>query len=159
MPAALNVGGNPGIQATVGTFDNIDLPAVIGSLGIQEAHTGYDGGLSYKAKAIITMDCDKILQEFNAIATQNGWHDKHSAKNLAAAISVEAAELLAELQWLSDAESEALAEQQGKIEIIGAEAADITMYLLALCDKLNIDLAAAIDQKQQLNRKRFGCNE
>ncbi|BFM15957.1 nucleotide pyrophosphohydrolase [Maricurvus nonylphenolicus] len=102
------------------------------------------------------MDCDKILQEFNAIADLNGWHKKHSAKNLAAAISVEAAELLAEVQWLSDAESEALVEQPDKIGAIGAEAADITMYLLALCDKLNIDLATAIEQKQQQNRARFG---
>jgi NTP pyrophosphatase (non-canonical NTP hydrolase) len=102
------------------------------------------------------MDCEKILKEFNAIASHNGWHEKHSSKNLAAAISVEAAELLAEVQWLSDAQCEALAKQPDKVHAIASEAADITMYLLALCDKLGIDLASAINKKQQLNRQRFG---
>ncbi len=102
------------------------------------------------------MDCQKILTEFTAIATQQQWQAKHSPKNLAAAISIEAAELLAEVQWLSDAQSSQLASDSVKVEAIGAEAADIVMYVLALCDGLGIDLESAIEAKQAVNRARLG---
>jgi NTP pyrophosphatase (non-canonical NTP hydrolase) len=102
------------------------------------------------------MDCQKILAEFTAIATRQQWQTKHNPKNLAAAISVEAAELLAEVQWLSDAQSGQLASDPAKVEAIGAEAADIVMYVLALCDRLGIDLESAIEAKQAVNRARLG---
>lgn len=102
------------------------------------------------------MDCQKILAEFTAIATKQQWQEKHSPKNLAAAISVEAAELLAEVQWLSDAESGKLACDPAKVQAIGGEAADIVMYVLALCGRLGIDLESAIEAKQAVNRERFG---
>jgi NTP pyrophosphatase (non-canonical NTP hydrolase) len=41
-------------------------------------------------------------------AAERDWEQFHSPKNLAMALSVEAAELLEHFQWLSDAESSAL---------------------------------------------------
>ena len=38
---------------------------------------------------------------------------------------------------------------------IGHEAADILMYLLALCDRMEIDLEQAVQEKIALNDARF----
>jgi len=54
------------------------------------------------------LDIAKINHEFRAIAAANNWQAYHTPKNLAAAVSVEAAELLAEFQWLTADESASL---------------------------------------------------
>jgi NTP pyrophosphatase (non-canonical NTP hydrolase) len=99
------------------------------------------------------MDCQHIVQEFQRIARQQGWSDLHTPKNLALALVAEVGELAAELQWLSDPE---LAQPTAALRArLGHEAADVLMYLLALCDSLGLDLAQQVAAKQQLNRQRF----
>jgi NTP pyrophosphatase (non-canonical NTP hydrolase) len=38
---------------------------------------------------------------------------------------------------------------------VAAEAADVFMYLIALCDKLDIDLEQAVSEKAEANCRRF----
>jgi NTP pyrophosphatase (non-canonical NTP hydrolase) len=38
---------------------------------------------------------------------------------------------------------------------VAKEAADVFLYLLQLCDKLNIDLVAAAHQKMQSNAEKY----
>jgi|SRR5688572_18895127 len=86
-------------------------------------------------------------------ATDRDWNQFHSPKNLAIALNVEAAELLEHFQWMSDAESAALAaEQQAKVR---EEAADVLLYLIRLADKLGIDLLSAASEKIALNAKKY----
>ena len=90
------------------------------------------------------------LQRF---ASDRDWDQFHSPKNLAIALSVEAAELLEHFQWTPEAESEVLTpDQHGKVR---EEIADVLLYLIRLADKLNIDLLAAASDKIQVNAAKY----
>ena len=76
-------------------------------------------------------------------------------KNLAAALSVEAAELLEVFQWLTAEQSSAsiLSEKaRGKVK---EEIADVAIYLLRLCDILELDLESAIEEKLKINEQKY----
>jgi len=66
---------------------------------------------------------------------------------------VEAAELLEHFQWLTEAQSRQLADDK-KAEV-AAEAADVLLYLLQLCDKLDIDLLDAARRKMLVNALKY----
>jgi NTP pyrophosphatase (non-canonical NTP hydrolase) len=92
-------------------------------------------------------------REFRKIAALKGWQAYHNPKNLAAAIAVEAGELLAEFQWLTPDESACLnADQKSRVS---DEVADVIMYLSELCVQLDIDIATAVETKIQKNKQRF----
>lgn len=99
------------------------------------------------------LNITRINSEFRAIAKANSWQAYHNPKNLAAAVAVEASELLAEFQWLSDEDSNALNAQQ-KVQV-GDEVADVIMYLTELCAQLDIKIADAIQLKIEKNKLRF----
>ena len=75
------------------------------------------------------------LREF---AAARNWEQFHSPKNLASALSVEAAELLEHFQWLTEEQSRML--DPGKKAAVGQELADVLLYLLQLADKLGLDV-------------------
>jgi dCTP diphosphatase len=94
-----------------------------------------------------------LRNKLRQFAAERDWDQFHSPKNLAMALSVEAAELLEHFQWLSDAESAALApEKRAKIR---EELADVLLYLIRLADKLDIDLATAAADKLSVNAKKY----
>ena len=93
-----------------------------------------------------------ILEQFYALADQNNWHDHHTPKNLACAISVESAELLELFQWQAEESAQSLTEQQ-KLAV-GDELSDVLMYCLVLADKLDIDIEDAIKRKIHLNQAK-----
>jgi dCTP diphosphatase len=90
------------------------------------------------------------LREF---AAERAWEPFHSPKNLASALSVEAAELLEHFQWLTEAESRNLPPE--KQEAVALEAADVLLYLVQLTDKLGIRLLDAAERKLEINRQRY----
>ncbi len=94
-----------------------------------------------------------INREFRSIAAINNWQSYHTPKNLAAAVAVEASELLAEFQWLTDEDSKALNLQ--KKSQVADEIADVIMYLTELCAQLDINMADAIHAKINKNKQRF----
>jgi dCTP diphosphatase len=86
-------------------------------------------------------------------ALERDWDQFHFPKNLAIALSVEAAELLEHFQWMSEAHSAALAEPtKAKVR---EEMADVLLYLIRLADKLNIDLSAAAIEKMRINAAKY----
>ena len=101
----------------------------------------------------MTTDLQTLTQALREFAQARDWAQFHSPKNLACALSVEAAELLEHFQWLSDAQSRELAAPQ-KAEV-AAEAADVLLYLLQLCDQLSIDLVEAARLKMIVNGDKY----
>ncbi|MBV8501466.1 MAG: nucleotide pyrophosphohydrolase [Paucibacter sp.] len=95
-------------------------------------------------------DLSRRLERF---AAQRDWGRFHSPKNLASALIVEAAELLEHFQWMTEAQSRALAPEQR--DAVAAEMADVLLYLLHLGNQLGIDLLDAARAKMQINEKRF----
>lgn len=86
-------------------------------------------------------------------AGERDWDQFHFPKNLAIALSVEAAELLEHFQWMPDRESAALS--PGKRAEIREELADVLLYLIRLADKLDIDLVSAALDKIAINAKKY----
>jgi len=94
-----------------------------------------------------------LQQRLAAFAAARDWEQFHSPKNLAMALSVEAAELVEEFQWLTEEESKALdAERRERVRL---ELADVFIYLLRISDKLGVDLLRAADDKIVLNEKKY----
>lgn len=99
---------------------------------------------------------DELLQLRDALrefARVREWDQFHSPKNLASALSVEAAELLEHFQWLTEQQSKALDPDQR--QAVGEELADVLLYLIRLADKLDLDLAAAARAKLERNAAKY----
>jgi len=94
-----------------------------------------------------------LTQALRDFACARDWAQFHSPKNLAAALSVEAAELLEHFQWLTEDQSRNLPKPEK--DEVAAEAADVLLYLLQLCDKLDIDLLEAARLKMLVNGKKY----
>ncbi len=92
----------------------------------------------------------KLLREFSS---DRQWECFHSPKNLACALSVEAAELLEHFQWLTEEQSRHL--PADKFSAVEHEIADVFLYLLQLADKLNVDLLDAAARKLKLNAEKY----
>ena len=96
---------------------------------------------------------DLLRQQLRSFAADRDWHQFHSPKNLAMALSVEAGELLEHFQWLTPEQSANLSEDQ--IAEVRLELADVFLYLVSLSDKLGVDLVATAFDKLEINAKKY----
>lgn len=103
------------------------------------------------------MDINNINTILNEFSKERGWDKFHSPKNLSMALSVESSELLEIFQWLSEEESNNLSSK--KKEHAKTEVADIAIYLLRICNKLDINLEQAILEKIEESKKKYPENE
>jgi NTP pyrophosphatase (non-canonical NTP hydrolase) len=88
-----------------------------------------------------------------AFVNERDWDQFHTPKNLSAALSVEAAELLEHFQWLQHGRADELGPD--KLVQVRHEMADVLVYLVRLADKLDVDLMAAVQEKMVLNRAKY----
>ena len=91
-----------------------------------------------------------VLRKF---AADRDWGKFHSPKNLAMALSVEAAELLEKFQWLTEDASNN--PSVAELAEIRDEIADVLIYLIRLADKLNVDLIDAAHAKIKTNESKY----
>ena len=98
-------------------------------------------------------DLDRLRDALRAFADARDWGQFHSPKNLAMALSVEAAELLEVFQWISEQESRTL--EPAAKAAASEEIADVLLYLLRLADTLGIDPVAAAQDKMKANEKKY----
>ncbi len=99
------------------------------------------------------MNLHEWQKRLRAFARERDWEGFHSPKNLATALSVEAAELLEHFQWLESEQSAQL--DPATHEAVRLEMADVLLYLLRLADRLDIDLEQACADKFALNERRY----
>jgi len=69
---------------------------------------------------------EALSQRIAAFAAEREWDQFHSPKNLAIALSVEAAELLEHFQWLTEEQSRGLS--AGKLAEVEQETAEVLIY-------------------------------
>jgi NTP pyrophosphatase (non-canonical NTP hydrolase) len=103
-----------------------------------------------------TSDINSLLdlrEQLRRFAAERDWDQFHVPKNLAIALSVEAAELLEHFQWLSEDDSKDLT--SGELAKVREEMADVLLYLIRLADKLNVDLMDAAVRKIKLNAQKY----
>jgi len=99
---------------------------------------------------LLTKNLHEELLEFRRV---RDWEQFHSPRNLAAAISVEAAELLEPFRWASDEQVSEIV--QTRRSEIADEIADIAILLTYLAHDLSIDIDVAVAAKIQSNAAKY----
>lgn len=99
------------------------------------------------------LDIAALQQALRRFAAERDWNQFHSPKNLAMALSVEAAELVEIFQWLTEAQSADL--DAATRAAVAEEIADVQIYLARLADRLDIDIPEAVDHKLALNARKY----
>ncbi len=94
-----------------------------------------------------------IQLKYRLFVQQRNWEPFQNPKNLAAALSVEASELLEIFTWLTPAQS--AFPTPARLQDIRDEMADVFLYLLRLADVLDIDLLEATRQKFAKNEAKY----
>jgi dCTP diphosphatase len=98
-------------------------------------------------------ELNALLNRIRTFAKDRDWEQFHSPKNISMALSVEASELLEHFQWMTEDESRNVNVDQ-KAEIAD-EVADVFLYLLRMCDEMEIDLIQAADKKIDKNAVKY----
>jgi dCTP diphosphatase len=96
---------------------------------------------------------EQLRTRLAAFAAERDWDQFHNPKNLAMALTGEVGELVEHFQWLTFEQAADLPADTR--EEVALEAADVFLFLLRLCDKLDIDLAHAAERKLALNAKKY----
>lgn len=107
----------------------------------------------------MTEDLHALQRRLADFAAARRWQPYHTPKNLAAALSVEASELLEIFQWLTPEQADRVMEDDGKAHRVRDEVADVMAYLLQFCEVLGIDVLDALAAKIERNEVRFPVPE
>jgi len=96
------------------------------------------------------MDINQLTEEMHRLVDSKGWYAEDSKRpqtprNLAVSLSIEAAEILEHFQFTDEIKDK---------DELGAELADVALYLLQLASISGIDLEEAILKKIEVNKKR-----
>lgn len=95
----------------------------------------------------------ELTQKLTAFRDARDWKQFHNPKDLATALSIEAAELQEIFLWKKPHEvASAVTDKNTEIE---EEIADIASYLLLLCHELDIDLTQAVSAKIEKNAAKY----
>ena len=99
---------------------------------------------------------EKLIQDLREFTGKRDWQQFHTPKNLAMALSVEAAEIVEIFQWLSGEQSRMLsAEKAADLE---EEIGDVMIYLACLADKFDLNPLEAARKKMVINEKKISCS-
>ena len=101
------------------------------------------------------MDDKHLAHLLRTFATERDWDQFHSPKNLAIAISTEAAELLELFQWSRGTHDWGELDDPGFKSRVAEELADVLLYLIRFADRAGIDLERAALQKLELNGTKY----
>ena len=96
---------------------------------------------------------EMLRQRLKQFVAERDWAQFHTPKNLASALSVEAAELLEPFQWLKNGRDDELSADQK--QAVRYEMADVLHYLILLADQLDVDLIETSLEKMAINEKRY----
>lgn len=118
-----------------------------------KGHAERPGANSCECKS--SPDLAELTARLVAFRDERDWAQFHSAKNLMLSLALEAAELLEIAQWKSDAQVEEALADPGTRARLAEECADVFLYLLLICERAGIDLAAAAAAKIAENARKY----
>lgn len=100
-------------------------------------------------------DLAALQRRLAQFAQARQWGQYHTPKNLSAALSVEAGELVEIFQWLTPEQSARIMSDPEQAARVEDEVADVLAYLLQFCEVLGVDALAALAAKIERNERRF----
>ena len=95
------------------------------------------------------MDCEfqKLQNKIKSFVKERDWDQFHNAKDLALALSIEAAELNECFLWKSHDEA--------KVDKVKDELADVFIYAILFADKYGFDISEIIAEKIDKNAAKY----
>jgi NTP pyrophosphatase (non-canonical NTP hydrolase) len=103
----------------------------------------------------VSEDLTALQHRLAEFAAARRWEPFHTPKNLASALSIEAAELLEIFQWLTPEQSVRVMADPEQAHRVRDEVADVLAYLLQFCAVLEVDPLQALAEKIDRNEQRF----
>jgi len=100
-------------------------------------------------------DLPALQDAIRRFCEERDWDRFHGAKDLAIGVATEAGELLEHFRFQSEAEVEALFRDPKARAAIGAEMADVLIFLLRMAQRYEIDLGEAVVEKLAANAERY----
>ncbi len=95
----------------------------------------------------------ELINQLLEFRRTRDWEQFHTVRNVAAALSVESAELLEHFVWANDQQIAQIVEERRAA--ITSEIADIAILLTYLTHDLSIDLQAAVSEKVIANERKY----
>ncbi|MDA9817394.1 nucleotide pyrophosphohydrolase [bacterium] len=95
-------------------------------------------------------DYNEVIRQLKEFRDERDWKQFHDSKNLATAISIEAAELNELYLWKTIKESEEV-----DVEKIKEELADILSFSFLLAEKHGLDPFEIVAEKIKVNAKKY----
>lgn len=97
----------------------------------------------------------ELRERWAQFVREREWDQYHSPKNLAMALSVEAAELMEHFLWIDNEESRRVVQDPRRLEQVADEIADVAGVIFALCNSLGLDLATIVRNKMARNEQKY----
>ena len=98
---------------------------------------------------------EELTAALRRFVAERDWQQFHDPKNLAMLVASEAGELVAEYRWVPGPTADARSREPAARARIADEIADVGIALLLLCDRIGLDLPAAIEEKLAKNAARY----
>ncbi|WP_426491264.1 nucleotide pyrophosphohydrolase [Hymenobacter sp. 102] len=90
---------------------------------------------------------DELLEQLREFRDERDWAQFHNAKDLALALSIEAAELNEQFLWKTA--------EQASPDKVREELADVLLYAFQLADKYGWDIAELMREKLARNAEKY----
>lgn len=94
----------------------------------------------------------KLMEDF---VQERDWEQFHNPKDLSISLAIEAAELMEIFQWKENKPPSEVKKEAKTMEKIREELADVIIYSLAIANRLDIDVASAVQEKIEKNKKKY----
>ena len=105
------------------------------------------------------VDVSGLAAALQNFANERDWNRYHSPKNLAMALTGEVGELVELFQWLTEDESNRVAQDPATARAVRDELADVLMFLVRLASVLDVDLDEAVRQKLAANAQKYPAGD
>lgn len=101
------------------------------------------------------MELQDLMDRIIAFRDERDWEQFHTPEQLAAALSIEAAELQELFLWMDTAQVEEALERGEILRNAEREIADVFIYALLFCDAIDAHPGTVIQKKLTENEERY----
>lgn len=97
----------------------------------------------------------ELKEEVDKYIEEREWKKYHNPKDLSLSLVIELAELMEIFQWEDRESIEGMLNDEGEMEKIKDEVADVAIYLLSFCNTADIDLSSTVLSKIEKIKEKY----